>query len=503
MGQEAKRVSSLSNVRTKLAADDAGFTGDIGGYPAVSPTPIAEIGSGLQQAIVKRQDSALKTRSAEFTKTKQERDAIVSQREAAGQFPQSVPEYTDIVKSLESEMTPGRRSADVAKSFKNILSEIKTRVEPSPALTERQVLGYDPKPAPKETPASFQAIDDVRRKLGEVFRGKPPEGYEGIDADTAKRYYGMLSKLQKSYAGEPQAKLLDDYAQATSGLEIFSSKFGKKATALDQYREGQYPDPSAIPAAYFKTKASVKALQELTGDRAMVEAAALDYARHQLQGKSAAQVRTWRMNNEWLSETPKIRAQVDGYAARLEAADRGVMGAKEFTEKASSDAAMLTRKALPPQRAVELIKSGDTDLWSKITPAISKSPQAKEQLNKAARQVIADMATAKEAPAFFSRNLRPFLESSGAATKAEMDAVADGLRRIQDMAMPEAQKLGWQRRILLNAVGGETASLGSRGIVSGIGLITAGAEADAINSKQPPQSKILDALSGQRQGNRP
>jgi len=375
--------------------------------------------------------------------------------EASGKYPKDLPIYADIVTSLERELAPGVRSPEVAKGFQNILAAVKTQ---------------------DGSPVTFQRIDDLRRQLGEVFRGKPPEGYAGIDADTARKYYGMLSELQKSYAGGrggPQERLLEDYAARTQGLEVFSSRLGKKVTALDQYREGQYPDPSAIPASFFKTRASVQALKELTGNPRQVEDAALAYANRELAGKNSQAVRAWRNDNaEWLNETGTTKRLIDSYASRLEASERSLAQAKSFAAEAEKDASMLTRKALPAQRAVDLIKSGDTELWAKVIPAINQSPQAKVQMVSAARQVLGDMATTRGASDFFSRNLRPFLEGSGIATKSEMDSVAASLDKIQKGILPEEQKLGMAKRLLLNSFGGYSASTASRAGVGGYGLMS-------------------------------
>lgn len=454
MGAEGKRILNVSEYQMANALRQAGSVGNVSG----SKKTLADVGEGLQQTILARNKAALDARDTQYTNTERARDAIVSQREAARQFPKDVPEYRNIVKSLEAELVPGVRSPDVAKSFQNILSSIKTKIDPV-TLTNRQIMGYDPKPAPKETPATFQRIDDVRRQLGEVFRGKPPEGYEGIDAATAKKYYAMLSDLQKKYAGAEQAKLLDDYAARTEGLEVFSSKLGKKVTALDQYREGQYPDPSNIPAAFFKTRASIRALQELTGNKTQVQSAALEFANHELAGKDANGVRSWMSKNaEWLSEVPATRTLVDKYATRLESSDRAMRNASDFAKRAGKDASLLIGKALPAQNAIDFIKKGEVEFWDKVIPAFQKSPQSKRTLVEAVRKVVADQADSGATQDLFNRNIRPFLEKGGIASKTEMDFISSKLDEVSKRNIPEPERLGMIKRILLNATGSWAAS---------------------------------------------
>lgn len=434
---------------------------------------MADVGGELQTAINTRYKGALDARRAEYAKNEQARDAIVAQREGAGQYVNSTPEYQAVVAAIQKELDNSKvmnRSPSVQASYQKILNDL-TNPQVIPGeeklVLSGQNLDLVRQPGTPK-PISFQALDDVRRKLGDAFRGKPAEGYDAIGEQAAKELYGRVSNIQKQYAGAPQAKLLDDYAERTEGLNIFSSKYGKKATALDQYREDTFAsDPSTLPAAYFKTRASVQALKELTGNQTQVNAAALEFANKELAGKDSAAVRKWlSANSEWLAETGPTRTLIDRYATKLEGVERGLRNAEDFAAQAAKDASMLTRQSLPAQRAVDLIKSGDTEIWARALPAITQSTQAKQQLVNAVRQVVADQATAKATGDLFNRNIRPFLEGAGISNKGEMDFIAQKLASIQAMNVPEAEKLGIAKRIILQATGGWAASAASRGGVN-------------------------------------
>lgn len=440
MGAEGQRLFNEAEWRALSAEFNRGGVNAPG-----QGRQMADVGGELQGSINTRYKGALDARRAEYAKNEEARDAIVSQREKAGQFVNTLPEYQKVVAELKSQLT-GNRAPSVQASYQKILDELS---EDGKSIT-------------------FQRIDDVRRKLGDAFRGKPAEGYDAIGEQAAKDLYGKVSEIQKRYAGFPQAKLLDDYAEKTEGLNIFSSKYGKKATALDQYREDTFAsDPSTLPSAYFKTRGSVQALKELTGNQQQVNAAALEFANRELAGKDAAAARKWLgANSEWLAETRPAQALLNVYVNRLEGAERSLRNAADFAAQAAKDTAMLTRQSLPAQRAVDLIKSGDTELWGKVVPAIVQSPQAKAEMVKAVRQVVADQATAKSTGDLFNRNIRGFLEQSNIASKAEMDFIAQKLASIQAMNVPEAEKLGIAKRIILQATGGWAASAASRGGVN-------------------------------------
>jgi len=454
MGDEGQRIMSAADQQMMQANLQAAGVGRAGNG---QPRELADIGGQLRDTIAKKQDAAFTARSSQYKANEQARDSLISQAEKSNRFPSQLPEYESLVNELKAQLNNTdamNRSPTVQANFAKILSEITN--------PKKDVFG-------QPQPVSFQALDDVRRKLGDAFRGKPAEGYESIGENTAKDLYHKVSDIQKKYAGGengPQAALLDDYAQRTEGLQQFSTKYGKKATALDNYQPDTYKtDASTLPTNFFKTRESIRALKELTGNESLVHGAALEYADKQLAGKNADQAREWvGKNAEWLRETGITQSMVLKYVDRLEGSERAMRNAQDFATQAAKDNKLLTRGLLPPQRAVDLIKSGDTELWAKVVPAIVQSPQAKQEMLNATRQVIADQATASGTINLFNRNIRPFLEQSKIATTQELDDIALRLKNIQAKNVPETEKLGIARRMLLQAVGGYASGGASRSV---------------------------------------
>lgn len=489
MGEEAQWITQTAEQQSRAAALQAQGVGRI--TPAAD-REMADIGGDLRTVITARNKAAMEARAAQYTNTEKQRDAIVQARENSGDFIEKLPEYKALVESLEDRLlrttkarlkSPTLKVSDpgTEKSLSAVLDAISSRrvmISEEEAVASlakgfKVVRGTHPatgEPAVyREFPNSFEAIDDVRRRLGEVFRGKPDEGYAAIGAHNAKDLYGKLSDIQKKFAGPAQVKLLDDYAARTEGLQMFGSKTGKRATALDLYNEAEFAtDVSTLPKAYFKTRASVQALKELTGNQTLVNKSAMEFANRELAGKDAAGVRAWMSkNSDWLgTETPVVQRMVGSYATKLEGAEVSMRNAQEFATKAAKDASMLTRDVLPAQRAVDLIKSGSDELWAKAGPAIAQSPQAKQQMMGAVRQVLADQATSKGTIDFYARNLRPFLERTNITNKAELDFIAQRLDSIKNLKLPEEQALGLTKRMILQAMGGWSASIASRGGVN-------------------------------------
>lgn len=418
-----------------------------------------EIGAELRDKINTNMETQLKARADDYKKTETMRDQLVNMSEGNGHYISNLPNYRKLVTDLEGELdnsTVMKRSPEVQSAIGKVLASLKN---------------------PKEGGAvSFQAVDDLRRKLGEVFRGAPSEGYEALNDARGRELYARLTQLQKEYAGGengPHAKLLQDYHNSSEGLSQFRTKFGKKATALDQYQEGKYAiDAQDLPKQFFKSKESFRALRELTGDPAFANAAAMRYADKELEGKSASEIRDWMNKNRgWLNDSPFVGSMVDRYATRLEKAEGAARNAQDFAKQAQADRNLLVGKSLPAQRAVDLIKSGNTELWDKVTPAIVNSPQAKDTMVAAVRQVVADMGASSSTQNLFNRSIRPFLEKSGITTAKEMDEIASQLAQLQAKQIPESQKLGMAKRLILNSFGGYTAGGASRAALGGYGLM--------------------------------
>lgn len=462
MGAEGRRLLSDADKKMADALLTQGNVGGVSGYPS-TPTDLSSIGAKIREKIIPQFEAADVAQNKAYKATEKIRDDFVNSRQSAGQFVNQLPEYNALIAELRSELdnSAGKKNSDaVQASIQKIIGSLTNK--------EKDVFG-------QAKPIKFDVLDQERRNLGEVFKGKPPEGYAGIEASRARDLYGKIRDIQIAYAGGengPQAKLLADYAADVPGLQKFTSKIGKKVTALDQYREGVYAtDPKDIPAAFFKSKQSFKDLVSLTGDAKIANAAALDYADKQLAGKSADDVRKWLGESEWIGDAPIVRKLVDNYASRLEQSEAALRSATDYAKKVKADANILLKQSLPSKKAYDLVESmmrGETQAIDLIAPVVSKSPQAKKQLLAAVQKVISENAitqtSAKNTQIQFERNLRPTLENIGAADKESLDFISKRLENIAKMQVPEPEKLGMAKRLLLQGVVGWSASTETSGV---------------------------------------
>jgi len=473
--------------------------------------PLATIGGELQNAAAKRQGELKTAASAAYTKTKTEVDDIVSGLEAANNSVTDLSSYKTLVDRLKAELKPGVHSPDVARGYQKILDQITvpTKVGEAPVafqpVPSGGVVSIKSPAKPPEKP-TFQAIDDARRMLGEAFRGEADEGYKAIGNVAQKEFYGLVSQVQKDFAGDAQSRLLTQYADSRPGLEVFGSKAGTKLTGLDKGALTQFAsDPSKIPAAFFSTPKMFTSLVELVGDKALATQAAQQYAANQLASKQTAkEVGTWMTTNrEFLIAVPEVRASVIAYQNTLQNSEREIanIGAKikglnpqlnalapeakaaanKMLTEGRAGSATLTKEAgavssksaaLADQiwnsSSAELknvrdaINGGDINRWAAIAPIIERSPDAKKAAFDAVRQVTSEMATGPGAIQKFNEQMRPALEKFGMLSKAEADYISAELAKINAKPGSDVEKLGLIRRLILQGVAGYSSSLGGR-----------------------------------------
>ena len=457
---------------------------------------LSDIGATLRDRIVSRFDEQSLARDAAYQETKKARDAVVAGKESKGDFLQALPEFKTMVDSLRSRLLIGkeaRQQTTAPVTEKGLINAYNNIYE---AVRGRRVMsGIDAatgQPTYKTYPTSFEALDAVRRKLGDVAFGKEVSGYEGLTQNVAREYYAKLSEIQSKYAGPLQDQLQSEYEVASRLLDKFKTQRGAKATALDRIDPTKFKaDTKGLPADFFKSKQSVQDVIALTGDQALVERAAADYVAKSIANMDARAARSWlnsRTNSDWLSSLPGVQRTAQTYVNNLERAEgmatraaavgkgkeaQAGMAAKEATRAeelgvkegrkvvaaADEEAKTILGSAEPAARVVEIINKGDRTLWDRVAPTIAAAPQGREILAEAVRQSLADRATQGifGTIRFWESSLKDSLGRTGLMGARELDQISRQLREIQDVAIPEQQKLTLAGRLIKNAIVGYVA----------------------------------------------
>lgn len=451
---------------------------------------LSDIGRSLRNRIVARFDEQSLARSKAYLDQKAIRDAEVEKKEGAGVLVNSLPEFKTMISDLRSKLLIGqeaRKQTTAPVTEKGLLNAYNNIYE---AVSGRRVLAgvnEQGNPVYKTYPTSFEALDAVRRKLGDVAFGKEVAGYEGLTRKVAEDYYIKLSNIQSKYAGEAQDVLQRDYEIASRLIDKFKTKAGAKATAMDRIDATKFAsDDKALPSTFFNSRQSVADAIELVGDAALVEREAANFVAKNLDGKNASAARNWitsKQNSDFLSALPNVRRSAESYIANLERAEARAAGATKVgerlkaeqkiatneageapklgaqeagkvTEQAQKEANRILGTAEPAARVTDIILSGDRTLWDRIAPAIAAAPKGREILGESVRQVLADRATQGVfgATRFYETSLKDSLLRTGLLGKQEADQISRQLQNIANVSISEPEKLTFMGRLIKNAI---------------------------------------------------
>lgn len=455
-----------------------------------STRELSEMGRTLRDRILSRFETQSLERSEAYKQQKALRDQAVAAKESQGIYVESMPEYKQLITDLRNKLLIGATARKqttapvtepgVLRSYQNIYD----------AVTARRVqVGVNEmgNPVYKTFPTSFDALDDVRRRLGDAAFGKAAEGYEALGQKIAQEYYAKISNLQSKFAGEAHDVLQKDYELASRLLEKFRTKAGAKATAMDRIDPTQFKaDAKGLPAALFNSQQSIADAIALTGDRALVAKEASDYVAKTIANMDAKAAKNWltsKQNADWLSALPEVRQAATAYVANLERAEgmaggmakvTGRLGAREkeagkeaeralaagekrageITAGAQKEAQTILGTEEPAARVASIITSGDRTLWDRVAPALAAAPKGKETLEAAIRQVMADRATQGifSAQRFWQTSLSDSLARTGLMDARKIKQIGDQLDTIANSTLSEPQKLDFFNRTLRNIV---------------------------------------------------
>jgi hypothetical protein len=487
---------------------------------------LSQMGRTLRDRILQRFETGSLERSQAYKDQKALRDRAVADKESKGIFVDSTPEYKELVKDLTSKLLIGRqpltkKTAEVTEpgvesAYRKIYDAITNKrvmIEGSAEDVAKYVAelkaagisvrqGTNPKTGEpvfyREYKTSFDAMDDVRRKLGDAAFGKEAEGYEALGQKIAQEYYAKISNLQSKFAGEAHDVLQSEYEIASRLLEKYRTKAGAKATAMDRIDPTQFKaDAKSLPGALFNSQQSVADAIALTGDRNLVVQEARNYVARTIANMDAKAAKNWltsKQNSDWLSALPEVRTAANNYVMNLERAEgmaagagkvatkkealerqagreagkaleigekeagrlvaEGEKAATKITAEAQKEAASILGTAEPAARVQEIITSGDRTMWDRVAPAIAASPKGKQVLEQAIRQTMADKAQQGVfgAQRFWQTSLKDSLARTGLMPANKINEISQQLDAIANSALPEQQKLTLFGRTIKNII---------------------------------------------------
>ena len=507
---EQNKIDFAKSTGALSAADDtlarARSTVNRVGDPNVELT---DIGGTQRAAVLKRFDEQTLARDETYQAMKVERDAIVAEKEKNKQFISDLPLYKQLNNKIKSVLLEKKipasqgvapetenRTLSAFREMRDALSPVRVPVSPKSAqqlarngANIENIGGQDY----QVLQPSFNAIDTVRRKLGDAAFGQGEEGFKALGQARAKEWYGYLSKLQSNYAGAAQTDLQKGYELASGLLADFKGGAGAAVLKTEKLAPEMFVgDAKDIPAKFFGSRTGVEQLQALTQDPDLVLTTASNYLAKQLSGKTGVEARAWlEKNSDFLSAPqlkPVLQKAVD-YVDELERAgdvSKGLTGTAKGMEK-QSDAALANKlaeaenirlggknkladivgDAAPEMRIAQLLSSNKMSDWVNVADALQGSEQGRTLLAKAVSQHIANIA--ERSPKSFSGEdalkqiTEPMLES-GLVDRAFINGLEKQLRAMRE---PAEFKLNWFKEALARGI----ATFGAAQAGTGIGMV--------------------------------
>lgn len=360
------------------------------------PQELSDIGKELQTTVAGKYQQGLNARQEAYQQLKSQRDAIVSAKEASGETLDKTPAMKELKNYIDSKTLRSEAGRKSASGLAPITDQatLRTYENIREAINNRRVqVGVDELGQPKfqTFKTSFDALDQVRRKLGDVVANRDVEGYSAIGKSLATKLYDKISKVQESFVGEQngvnlQKQMQDTYSGASKELRKFSAGAGGKATALDRVDPERFAaDPQGVPRQFFSTQQGVQDLRELTGDSAQVDRMARSYVAQSLRGKSAKQVSDYlREHSDWLREVPGLQKDVESYASKLQKIEQTagkLGGSAERLSKEAKAGVGEARGVAEKERAESVVRAGRVGEGSLDTQqrVLSEGQKAAEQ----------------------------------------------------------------------------------------------------------------------------
>jgi hypothetical protein len=459
--QEGKRLVALAAARADTVRKAAGvdlakasrvhaladreLTAAIG-----QPQELSDIGNTLRAGVTTAHRTAIGERTAQYTAKVAERDAAVAAREASGIHLDSMEGMKTLKDDISRKLLITKKGREAAGGKAEVTEQgmLTAYQKVWDSINNRRVqvgTSADGNPTYQTFKTTFEALDHVRRRLGDVAYGKEAEGYAALGQATAKTLYGRIAKVQEEYAGPVQAELQAGYHEATAGMAKFKAGTGQRLTAVDRVDPETFlHDPATLPGKYFHSQQGVRDLAELTGKPEAVAGAARAYVARQLEGKSSAQAKAWLdapAQRDWMREVPGLQAAAGKYTGKLSQIERVEGGLQKRGQSRLAEA----RKA---QAAIpEVAAAADAATTARQLKA--------EGLAAAGRKQQAAVVEGAEAEA---KATRAAVESRAAAVVKD-GFPAEGVRKLLLGGSPE--DLRTATRYLAGAPGGKAALEGS------------------------------------------
>lgn len=258
---------------------------------AVVPEPkigefktLSERGAPVKEAGVAERSKIYENQVAQDKVLRDAADLVVADNEAAGRFITDVPSAKELMGEVSGRLSPDPVKSPTATSLPSpeeakVLNAVQT------AMRDRRVVLSDEEARAaidagielqkvgdqyvRTFKTSFEALDNLRRRLGDSFRSQP-EGFEGIPTHLARDMYGKVSRVLDDYVGSARAEVQANWKNGLQALEPFdNTRTGKALTATQGETGVAAVSPAEVPGRLIaQGREGIKQLRAMVGDAA-------------------------------------------------------------------------------------------------------------------------------------------------------------------------------------------------------------------------------------------
>jgi hypothetical protein len=234
---------------------------------ATPPTPtvgevktLSERGAPVREATVAARSKIYENQVAQDKVLRDAADQVVADNEAAGKFISDLPSAKSLLDEVTQRTTPNPGTSPTATALPTpeegkILNAVQTAIKDRRVIISeaeaRAASEIDPGSVSKvgdkyvrTFKTNFEALDNLRRRLGESFNGVP-SGFEGIPTHLARDMYGKVSRVLDDYVGTARADVQANWKSGIDALAPYdNTRLGKALSGV----QGETSVPNTFAA---------------------------------------------------------------------------------------------------------------------------------------------------------------------------------------------------------------------------------------------------------------
>jgi hypothetical protein len=221
---------------------------------------LSERGAPVRDATVAARSKIYENQVSQDKVLREAADLVVADNEAAGKFISDLPSAKTLLGEVTQRITPNPGTSATATALPTpeegrILNAVQTAIKDRRVLISeaeaRAASEIDPGSVSKvgdkyvrTFKTTFEALDNLRRRLGESFNGVPT-GFEGVPNHLARDMYGRVSQVLDDYVGAARGEVQANWKAGLQALEPYdNTRLGKALSGV----QGETSVPNTFAA---------------------------------------------------------------------------------------------------------------------------------------------------------------------------------------------------------------------------------------------------------------